>query len=99
MWLNGKEVFKFAETRVLEKDASRVAVTLVKGQNVLVLKVVNEVNNWQACARFLKDRQPVTGLRIATAPLSGRTSAAPGVVRPTVSNRRAISKPQRFGKL
>ena len=68
VWLNGKEVFKFAETRVLEKDASRVAVTLVKGQNVLVLKVVNEVNNWQACVRFLKDGQPVTGLRIATAP-------------------------------
>jgi len=68
-WLNGKEVFKFAETRVLEKDANRVAVTLLKGQNVLVLKVVNEVNNWQACARFLKDGQPVTGLRIATAPL------------------------------
>jgi len=67
-WLNGKEVFKFTETRVLEKDANRVPVTLLKGQNVLVLKVVNEVNNWQACARFLKDGQPVTGLRIATAP-------------------------------
>ena len=67
-WLNGKEVFKFTETRVLEKDANRVAVTLLKGQNVLVLKVVNEVNNWQACARFLKDGQPVTSLRIATAP-------------------------------
>ncbi len=67
-WLNGKEVFKFTETRVLEKDANRVPVTLVKGQNVLVLKVVNEVNNWQACARFLKDGQPVTSLRIATAP-------------------------------
>ena len=45
-----------------------MAVTLVKGQNVLVLEVVNEVNNWQACVRFLKDGQPVTGLRIATAP-------------------------------
>jgi hypothetical protein len=67
-WLNGKEVFKFAETRVLEKDATRVPVTLRKGQNVLVLKIVNETNNWQACARFLKDGQPVTGLRIATAP-------------------------------
>ena len=67
-WLNGKEVFKFAETRVLEKDANRVDVTLAKGQNVLVLKVVNEVNNWQACARFLRDGKPVTGLRVATAP-------------------------------
>jgi len=68
VWLNGKEVFKFAETRVLEKDANRVDVTLMKGQNVLVLKVVNEVNNWQACARFLKDGKPVTGLRVAPAP-------------------------------
>ena len=67
-WLNGKEVFKFAETRTLDKDTDRLNVALVKGQNVLILKVVNEVNNWQACARFLKDGTPVTNLRIATAP-------------------------------
>ena len=67
-WLNGKEVFKFVDTRVLEKDTDRVAVSLVKGQNVLVLKVVNEVNNWQGCARFLKDDAPVKNLRIALAP-------------------------------
>src|SRR4030095_104204 len=59
-WLNGKEVFKFTDTRVLEKDTDRVDVTLAKGQNVLVLKVINEVNNWQACARFLKGDAPVT---------------------------------------
>lgn len=67
-WLNGKPVFKFAETRTLEKDMDRVEVTLVKGQNVLVLKVINEVNNWQACARFLKNGAPVRNLQIATAP-------------------------------
>jgi len=67
-WLNGKPVFKFAETRTLEKDSDKVDVTLVKGQNVLVLKVVNEVNNWQACARFLKNGAPLTGLKIANAP-------------------------------
>ena len=67
-WLNGKEVFKFAETRTLEKDTDKVDVTLVKGQNVLVLKVVNEVNNWQACARFLKNGAPLTGLKVASAP-------------------------------
>jgi hypothetical protein len=50
-WLNGKEIFKFAETRVLDKDTDKVEVTLAKGQNVLVMKVINEVNNWQACAR------------------------------------------------
>jgi len=67
-WLNGKEVFKFAETRTLEKDTERVPVTLVKGQNVLVLKVINEVNNWSGCARFLKDGAPVKNLQISVAP-------------------------------
>jgi hypothetical protein len=67
-WLNGKEVFKFAETRTLDKDTDKVEVTLAKGQNVLVLKVINEVNNWQGCARFLQKGQPVTSLKIAQAP-------------------------------
>jgi hypothetical protein len=67
-WLNGKEVFKFADTRVLEKDTDRAEVTLNKGRNVLVLKVINEVNNWQACARFLKDGGPVKNLRVSVAP-------------------------------
>jgi hypothetical protein len=67
-WLNGKPVFKFADTRTLEKDTDRTDVTLVKGQNVLVLKVINEVNNWQACARFLKNGAPVKNLQISTAP-------------------------------
>ncbi len=66
-WLNGKQIFKFADTRTLEKDADRVEVTLAKGQNVLILKVINEVNNWQACARFLKDGVPVKNLRISQA--------------------------------
>jgi hypothetical protein len=67
-WLNGKPIFKFAETRTLEKDADRIEVTLSKGQNVLVLKVINEVNNWQACARFLKNGEPVKNVQISTAP-------------------------------
>lgn len=67
-WLNGKQVFKFTDTRVLEKDTDLTDVTLSKGQNVLVLKVINEVNNWQACARFLKDGAPVKSIRISQAP-------------------------------
>jgi hypothetical protein len=67
-WLNGKQVFKFADTRTLEKDTDRAEVTLAKGQNVLVLKVINEVNNWQGCARFLKDGAPVKNLQISVAP-------------------------------
>jgi hypothetical protein len=67
-WLNGKQVFKFADTRTLEKDTDRIEVTLAKGQNVLVLKVINEVNNWQACARFLKNGEPVKNVQVSTAP-------------------------------
>jgi hypothetical protein len=67
-WVNGKEVFKFAETRTLEKDTDKVDVALVKGPNVVMLKVVNEVNNWQACARFLSNGAPVTNLKISLTP-------------------------------
>ncbi len=67
-WVNGKEVFRFAETRTLEKDTDQADVTLVKGQNVLVLKVINEVNNWQGCARFTRTGLGVTNLKIALAP-------------------------------
>lgn len=67
-WLNGKQVFKFADTRTLEKDSDRIDVTLTRGQNVLVLKVINEVNNWQGCARFLKDGVAVTNVQISVAP-------------------------------
>ena len=67
-WLNGQDVFKFAETRVLDKDTDRIDVTLAKGQNVLVLKVINEVNNWQGCARFLQGNTPVKNLKISVEP-------------------------------
>jgi hypothetical protein len=67
-WLNGKEVFKFLDTRVLERDADKVPVSLVQGQNVLVLKVANEVNSWQACARFLRGDLAVTNVKISLTP-------------------------------
>ena len=69
-WLNGKEVFKFEETRTLERDSDKVPVSLVQGQNVLILKVINEVISWQGCARFLQGNTPVTNLKIAHAPAS-----------------------------
>ena len=67
-WLNGKMIFKFADTRVLEKDSDRIDVTLMKGQNVLVLKVINEVNNWQTCARFVRGETPVRDIKISLTP-------------------------------
>lgn len=71
VYLNGKEVIKFTETRTLEKDAEDTAIdiTLRKGVNVLVLKVVNEENNWQGSVRFLDAAgKPVTDVKIETKP-------------------------------
>lgn len=67
-WLNGKEVFSYAEARVLDKDTDKIPVSLVQGQNVLMLKVINEVNSWQGCARFLNGNTPVTNLTISLNP-------------------------------
>ena len=68
VWLNGKQVIKFSETRTFDKDTDSADVTLVKGQNVLVFKVINEKNNWQGAARFLKDGAGVKNLKIAVSP-------------------------------
>ncbi len=67
-WLNGKQVVRFAETRTLEKDTEKAEVTLTKGQNVLVFKVINEKNSWQGAARFLKDGVAVRNVKIALGP-------------------------------
>jgi hypothetical protein len=72
-YLNGKEVVKFTDTRTLEKESedSAANVTLKKGVNVVVLKVVNEENNWQGSIRFVdKAGKPVTDLKIETKPQS-----------------------------
>jgi hypothetical protein len=69
--LNGRELVKFTDTRTLEKEAedSATNVTLKKGVNVLVLKVVNEENNWQGSVRFVDSAgKPVTDLKIETQP-------------------------------
>ena len=71
VYLNGKELVKFTDTRTLEKGAEDSAekVTLKKGVNVLVLKVANEENNWQGSVRFVDAAgKPVTDFKVQTAP-------------------------------
>lgn len=70
VWLNGKEVHKFAETRGIEQDSDKVTgITLTKGVNVIVFKVINQKNDWAAALRFLdKDGKAVTGLTVKTSP-------------------------------
>ncbi len=69
VYLNGKQVHKFDSTRVLAEDEDGVEnVTLQKGQNVLVFKVINEKNNWQGCVRFTKGGQPVKNIKVSLSP-------------------------------
>ncbi len=70
VYLNGKEVLKFTETRTLDKDQdSAPGVSLAKGQNVVVFKVINEKNNWQGCLRFTdKSGAALRYLKITLAP-------------------------------
>jgi hypothetical protein len=68
VYLNGKEVFKFTEARAADKDQDSTDVTLQKGVNVLVVKVVNEKVDWSFCVRFTdKDDKPLTKLKSKTA--------------------------------
>lgn len=68
-YVNGAQVLRFDESRSLEKDQNDVRVTLRKGVNVVILKVINEGNNWQGCLRFTdKAGAPVRALQVALAP-------------------------------
>ncbi len=70
VWLNGKEVHKFAETRGIEQDSDKVpGVALTKGVNVIVFKAINQKNDWAAALRFLdKDGKAITNLAVKSAP-------------------------------
>jgi hypothetical protein len=67
-WVNGKQILKFTETRTLDKDTDSGEVTLAKGQNVLVFKVINEKNNWQGAARFTQNGAGVRNIKISLTP-------------------------------
>jgi hypothetical protein len=69
VYLNGKKVHEFTEPRSADKDQDTTDVTLQKGVNVLVCKVVNEKVDWSLCVRFVdKDDKPVKGLKVQLAP-------------------------------
>jgi hypothetical protein len=68
IYLNGREVMKFTGTRPAEKDQDTAEVTLKKGINVLVAKVINEKSEWGLCVRFTgKDDRALTSLKCKTA--------------------------------
>jgi hypothetical protein len=70
VYLNGKEVFKNEEARPADKDQdSTPNLSLKKGVNVIVFKVVNEKEDWSGCLRFTnKDGKPVTDFKVTLKP-------------------------------
>lgn len=69
IYLNGEDIYAFQEARPLELDADKGKVTLKKGLNVIIFKVINEQNSWQGAMRFLdKDGAPVKHLKIKLSP-------------------------------
>ena len=69
LYLNGKDIYAFTEARTLELDADKGQVTLNKGLNVVVFKIINEQGNWQGAMRFLdKAGAPLTELKIKLSP-------------------------------
>jgi hypothetical protein len=69
IYFNGVDIYAFTEARPLMLDADKGRVTLKKGVNVFVFKVLNEQNSWQGAMRFLdKAGAPLKGLKIKLSP-------------------------------
>ena len=69
IYFNGVDIYAFSEPRTLMLDADKGKVTLKKGVNVVVFKVINEQNSWQGAMRLLdKAGAPLKDLRIKLSP-------------------------------
>ena len=65
IYFNGVDIYLFSEPRPLMLDADKGKVTLKKGINVIVFKVINEQNAWQGAMRLLdKTGAPLKGVKI-----------------------------------
>jgi hypothetical protein len=70
VYLNGREVFKNEEARPADKDQDSTSnITLDKGVNTIVFKIVNEKIDWSGCLRFTdKDGKPIKNLEVRLKP-------------------------------
>lgn len=65
-WLNGREVLRVLRPRGLTVDEDRTAVRLKKGENRLLLKIMQGGGDWQFCVRFANPRGNLAGLKWRT---------------------------------
>lgn len=70
VYFNGQAVSTAKEPRALTKDSDMAkGLTMRQGVNTVILKVVNEVGNWQGCLRFAtQEGEPLTNLRVRISP-------------------------------
>jgi len=69
IYFNGVDIYAFSEPRTLMLDADKGKVTLKKGINVIVFKVINEQNSWQGAMRLLdKSGAPLKDVKIKLSP-------------------------------
>jgi hypothetical protein len=69
IYFNGVDIYAVTEARQLMLDQDKGRVTLKKGVNVIVFKIVNEQNSWQGAMRLLdKTGIPVKDLKIKQSP-------------------------------
>jgi hypothetical protein len=70
VYLNGNEIYRYDKPRKFVADQDVVSgIDLKKGVNVVMFKVVNEDDNWQASLRFTDAAgQPVKGIRVGLIP-------------------------------
>lgn len=69
IYFNGVDIYAFSEPRTLMLDADKGRVTLKKGINVIVFKVINEQNSWQGAMRLLdKSGAPLKDIKIKFSP-------------------------------
>ena len=76
-------MLKQTEDRELTKDDDITDVSLQKGVNVLVFKLVNEKEDWSGCARFTdKNGQVIKKLKVTSAPVCASRCALRRQARP-----------------
>jgi hypothetical protein len=69
IYFNGVDIYAFSEPRTLILDADKGRVTLKKGANVVVFKILNEQNSWQGAMRLLdKAGAPLKDVKIKLSP-------------------------------
>ncbi|MBM3835410.1 MAG: hypothetical protein FJ403_19465 [Verrucomicrobia bacterium] len=69
IYFNGVDIYVWSDPRGLVLDSEKGRVTLKKGINVIVFKIINEQGNWQGAMRLLdKDGAPLKDIKIKLSP-------------------------------